>query len=336
MDLRSLFGFRKLDNLEAQHYRMAVIGLLVFIALMVVSGIITFSLVLQGEEQTLVPDIQDMELSSALVKLQEKELYPRVSLRFSDDPESKGRILEQDPLPGAIVKAGRRISLVVSRGAAQDRVGDYVGQNVDEVKVHLQTVFSSTRQLITIREPSIYVFDKAPAGMILEQTPPPETELSGPVQLVFVVSRCPEKPKVKVPDLTGLTLAAAVLQIEKSNIAFQFTQRPAEAREQPGTIVAQSPAPGSMEDAGTTVSIVYAAPAMQEGQVSGLFSQELPEYPYPLRVALFAEPPAGPRLPLITVEHSGQAFTLPYTVPEGTVLVLQVLNRVVARVEAGG
>jgi beta-lactam-binding protein with PASTA domain len=224
---------------------------------------------------------------------------------------------------------------VVSRGAAQDKVGDYVGQNVDEVKIHLQTVFSSTRQLITIREPSIYVFDKAPAGMILEQTPPPETELSGPVQLVFVVSRGPEKPKVRVPDLTGLILADAVLQIEKSNIAFQFTQRPAEGREQPGTIVAQSPVPGTMEDAGATVSIVYAAPAMREGMVSGLFSLALPEYPYPLRITLYAEPPSGPRLPLIAVEHSGRAFTLPYTVPEGTVLVLQVLNRVVARVEAG-
>lgn len=335
MDLRSLFGFRKLDNLEAQHYRMAVIGLLVFIALMVVSGIITFSLVLQGEEQTLVPDILDMELSMALVKLQEKELYPRISLRFSDDPDSKGQIIEQNPLPGAIVKAGRRISLVVSRGAAQDRVGDYIGQNIDEVKIHLQAVFSSTRQLITVRDPPIYVFDKAPAGMILEQTPAPETELSGSVQLVFVVSRGPEKPKVKVPDLTGLTLADAILQIEKSNIAFQFTQRPAEGREPPGSIIAQSPAPGSMEDAGSTVSIVYAAPALREGMVSGLFSQMLPEYPYPLRVSLFAEPPSGPRLPLITVEHNGQAFTLPYTVPVGTVLVLQVLNRVVARVEAG-
>ena len=196
-------------------------------------------------------------------------------------------------------------------------------------------MFSSTRQLITIREPSIYVFDKAPAGTILEQTPPPETELSGSVQLVFVVSRGPEKPKVKVPDLTSLSLADAILQIEKSNIAFQFTQRPAEGREQPGTIVAQSPTPGTMEDAGTSVSIVYAAPAMKDGQVSGLFSQELPQYPYPLRVALFAEPPTGPRLPLITVDHSGGPFTLPYTVPEGTVLVLQVLNRVVVRVEAG-
>lgn len=334
MDLRSLFGFRKLDNLDAQHYRMAVIGLSVFIALMVVSGIITFSLVLQGEEQTLVPDIKNMELSLALVKLQEKELYPRISLRFSDDPASKGQVIEQDPLPGAIVKAGRRISLVVSRGAAQDRIGNYIGQNIDEVKIHLQAVFSSTRQLITIREPPIYLFDRAPAGTILEQTPPPETELAGDVQLVFVVSRGPEKPKVRVPDLTGLTLADAVLQIEKSNIAFQFTQRPAEGRERPGSIVAQSPAPGSMEDAGSTVSIVYATPTMRDGMVSGLFSQALPEYPYPLRITLYAETPSGPRLPLITVEHSGTAFTLPYTVPEGTVLVLQVLNRVVAKVEA--
>jgi hypothetical protein len=68
---------------------------------------------------------------------------------------------------------------------------------------------------------------------------------------------------------------------------------------------------------------------------SGLFSQSLPEYPYPLRSVLYTEPPTGPRVPLISVDHPGRLFTMPYVVPQGSVLVLQVLNKVVARVEAG-
>jgi len=335
MDFRSLLDFRKLDDMDPRHYRTAVIALVSLVVLMGLSGLIAFFLALRGEEQTLVPDVVDMELSSALVKLQEKELYPRVSLRFSNDPETRGRILEQDPSPGAIVKAGRRIALVVSRGAAQDKVGDYVGQTVDEVKIHLQTVFGSTRQLVTVREPPVYIYDKSPAGTILEQSPAPNVDLSGPTQLTFVVSRGPEKAKVKVPDLVGLSLQDAALQVEKSGIAFQFTVRGPEGRERPGTIVAQLADPGALVDPSAAVTIVFAAPAAADGIASGLFSQSLPEYPYPLRSVLYVEPPTGPRVPLISVDHPGRLFTMPYIVPEGSVLVLQVLNKVVARVEAG-
>jgi len=350
MDFRTLIDFRKLDfrkldprkidlkkldNLDPGQYRIAILSLAALVILMGLSGLTAFFLTLRGEEQTLVPDIVGLDLSTALVKLQEKELYPRISLRFSSDPESKDRILEQDPRPGAIVKAGRRISLVVSRGAAQEKVGDYVGQTLDEVKIHLQTVFGSTRQLITVKEPPMYVYDKSPAGTILEQSPSPEVQLSGPTQLTFVVSRGPEKAKVKVPDLVGLSLADAALQIEKSAIAFQFSLRSPEGREKPGTVVAQLTAPGTLEDPSESVSIVFAMPAPVDGTVTALFSMALPDYPYPLRTILYAEPPSGGRIPLISVDHPGRLFTMPYTVPAGSVLVLQVLNKVVARVEAG-
>lgn len=336
MDLRSIFDLqklKKLDQLEPRQYRAAIIALVSLVVLMAVSGIIAFFLTLRGEEQTLVPNVVELELSAALVKLQEKELYPRISLRFSSDPESEGKILEQEPLPGAIVKAGRRIALVVSRGAAQDKVGNYLGQHLEEVKAHLQTLFGSTRQLVTVKEPPVYLFDKSPAGTILEQSPAAGTDLAGPTQLTFVVSRGPERAKVKVPDLIGLPLNEATLLIEKSSIAFKFTIRPTEGLERPGTIVAQLPEAGTLQDSSSPVSLVFGAPAQSEGIVTGLFSHTLPDYPYPLRVILYAESPTKARIPLISVDHAGGLFTVPYALSEGSVLELQVLSRVVARIE---
>jgi len=186
-----------------------------------------------------------------------------------------------------------------------------------------------------VMDPPVYKYDKNPAGTILEQSPGPDTELTGPVELAFIVSRGPEKARVKVPELSGLALAAAIKEIEKSGVAFRFEMRPAAGKETPGTVVAQLPVPGTLQDAVTPVTVVYAAPAQVEGVVSALFSQPLPEYPYPLKATLLAEKPDGSMTPLITVEHPGTIFTLPYALPEGSVLVLQVLNRVVARVEAG-
>lgn len=335
MDFRSLFDPKKLNEMEAKQLRIGIFALIGVIVLMGLSGMLAFFFSLRGEEKTLVPNILDHELSAALIKLQEKELYPRIFLRFSEDPESRGKILEQEPKAGSIVKVGRRISLVVSRGAPQDKVGDYISQNLDEVKIHLQTVFGTGRQLITVAEPPVYVWNEAAAGTILEQKPDPETVLSGPVELKLVVSRGPEKSRVKVPLLVGLKLNDAGAKIADSGVNFSFNMRPAEGKELPGTIIAQLPAPDTVQDAMDIVNLVYAAPEDMAGMVSGLFVQELPEYSYPLRVVLSAEKPDGSMDELVSVEHPGVLFTWPYQVRDGTVLVLKVANRIVSRVEAG-
>lgn len=54
--------------------------------------------------------------------MQVKELYPKIQLRYSDVPGDKGMILEQNPVAGTIVKASRRIDLVVSRETARVQV----------------------------------------------------------------------------------------------------------------------------------------------------------------------------------------------------------------------
>ena len=109
----------------------------------------------------MVPDLRGMELADALVRMQERELYPRLSLRFTNNPQDKNTILEQDPLPGVIVKAGRRIKLTVSRGAVLDEIDNYIGKNIDAVKLELLSLFSSTQALVSIREPPVYRFDDA-------------------------------------------------------------------------------------------------------------------------------------------------------------------------------
>ncbi|HPE36820.1 MAG TPA: PASTA domain-containing protein [Spirochaetales bacterium] len=334
-DMRSFFSFKKLDELDPKHARMTIVSLSGVIILMAVSAVVAFFLTLRGAEQTLVPDVRDLELSTALIKLQEKELYPRVSLRFSDDPATRGLIIEQDPPPGAVVKAGRRIAIVVSRGAAQNRVGDYVGQDLDEVRLSLQTVFGSSRQLITVHEPPVYVYDPSPAGTILQQSPQAETELTGAVQMTFVVSRGPEQSKVTVPELAGLNSEAAARAIEKAGINFSFTVRPAEGSEKSGVVVAQLPVPGTVQNPAEPVQLVFTLPKEQSGMSSGLFTRDLPEYPYPLSVTLYAETPTGPRTTLVSVEHPGGPFSWPYVLPNGSVLELQVLNKVVARQEVG-
>ncbi len=330
------FDIKHLDELDPKAYRLTILSLVGVIVLMTVSGLIAFFLALQGQEQTMVPDLRNLELTTALIKLQEKELYPRIALRFSADPTDRGRILEQKPPAGTIVKAGRRINLTVSRGPAVNQVENFVGQTLEEVKIHLQTLFASSRPLLTVREPPIYIFDRSPAGTILEQKPVPGTEISGLTELVFVVSRGPEQAQVKVPDLIGLSIRDAIMQIEKSGASFTFAMRPPEGRERAGTVVSQMPAAGAVVSPDSPVNILVSRPAPEKDKVSGILEETLSVFPYQLKVTLTAQYPTGEKEVLMTVQHAGGSFTAPYSVPNNTVLILSAANRELLRREVRG
>jgi len=330
--------FDAIETYVGNHLRFfitATIAILVFVSLIAVT---VFMLTIRGAEQTMVHNVKGKELTIALLEMQAKELYPKIQLRYSDNPADKGTILEQDPGPGAIVKAGRRIKLVVSRGMVVDKIENYIGQNLDDVKMHLQTLFSaSNRALVSLREPPLYKYSSQPAGTILQQKPEPGTEIDGPIRLEFVVSRGPENAMIKVPDLVGLPIQDALDRIRQSGVWFVFSVRPVQNRETPGTVVSQLPAGQAVVAANTRLDLVVAAPAkVPDNEVFGLFNQTLPEYPYPLEVKLEALLPTGERRRILTVNHPGGAFTVPYQVPRGTVLILSVLNRELVREEVSG
>jgi len=270
-----------------------------------------------------------------MLEMQAKELYPKIQLRYSDSTSDRGTILEQSPSPGAIVKAGRRINLVVSRGVIVDRVENFVGQNIDDVKIHLQALFTSmATPLLSIKDPPLYRYSTSPAGTILEQNPLQDTPLTGPVEVSLVVSRGPENDKVTIPAIIGLSITEAQIAMSRSQVVFDFTSRIPEGKEEAGTVVSQMPADGSLVAAYSRVSAVVALPAeSSDGKVYGIFTESLPTYPYPFQIKLEAVTPKGERYELVSIKHPGGAFSVPYAVQDGTVLVLTILNKEVESVE---
>ena len=290
---------------------------------------IAFFMTLQGAEKVMVPEVEGKDISEALIEMQAKELYPRVLLRYSDRQDEKGMILEQEPKAGAIVKAGKRVSLVVSRGAIIDQVDNFIGQNIDDVRVGLQALFTSGAvPLLSVKEPVLYRASSEPAGTILEQDPAPETAITEPIQVSFVVSRGAERKTAIVPNITGKSIAEIVSLMEQTDLIFNFTARAPQAGETPGTAVSQLPAGDTSAPEFSTVNAVIAVPLVPpNGYVYGIFREELPAYPYPFQITLYAVLPSGERREYISVRHPGGAFSVPYLLPEGSMISLNVLNK---------
>jgi beta-lactam-binding protein with PASTA domain len=308
------------------------VGVVVFVGIIAVG---VFFVAVRGAEQTMVPDVRGKDLTEALLELQVKELYPRIQLRYSQAASERGLVLEQSPEGGTIVKAGRRIRLVVSRGVVINNVDNYISRNITEVRMDIQTLFASAtlQPLLSIKEPLMYQYSPEPAGTILQQSPEPGTSISGPVVLEFVVSRGPEHTIIDAPNFIGKTVAEALEIIGKSGVRFSFSLRPVRNNEKAGIVVYQEPAADSRIPSNTEVSILVTAPLKQDPQmVFGLFTYVLPENP-PLPVSLDALLPSGERQSLVEVNHPGGTFSVPYYMPPGSTLILSLLGREMYREE---
>ncbi|MDR0316255.1 MAG: PASTA domain-containing protein [Treponema sp.] len=327
IDLNSIEGY------VANHLRLFIsmaAGILVFVSIIAVS---IFFIAVRGAEQTMVPEVRGKELTEALLELQVKELYPRIQLRYSHFSRDKGYILEQEPQAGTIVKAGRRIRLVVSQGVMLNHVENYTGKNIDEVRIDLQELGAASGiPLLSLKEPLMYDFSSEAPGTILRQKPEPGTDISGPLSLEFVVSRGQENAIITVPQLAGLSIQAALEQIGKSGIDFSFSLRDSRAGEEGERVVFQDPPANSNVAANTIVNLLVSSPqTLEEGEVFKLFRYTIPKNPYPLAVRLEALLPRGERIMLINVEYPGGVFTVPYRLPVGTTLFLSMLNREIHR-----
>ena len=327
------FDFDAVEGYIANHLKLFIsmaAALLVFVGIIAAA---IFFIAVRGAEQTMVPEVRGKELTEALLELQVKELYPRIQLRYSQSSRDKGFIMEQDPRPGTIVKAGRRIRLVVSQGVMINRVENYVGRNVDEVRMDLQTLITSSGSpLLSLKEPLMYDFSPEAPGTILRQKPEGGADISGPMSLEFVVSRGQETAMITVPQLAGLPLASALEQIGRTGINFSFSLREIRAGETGETVVYQEPPANSSVTANTVVRLVVNAPSsLPENEVFKLFKYTIPKNPYPLAVRLEALLPGGDRVRLISVEYPGGEFTVPYQLPLGSTLILSMLNREIHR-----
>lgn len=300
-------------------------------AVMVGVFLAVFFINVEGPEQVLVPNVIGKPIENALIEMQVKELYPEITLRYSDNPGDEGTILEQSPSYGAIVKGFSKVSLVVSRGVVVDKVGNYVGKSIDEVKMQLQDLFAGKKALITIDEPK-YIPNVAPAGTILEQDPPEGTEVTSSTQVKFVVSRGPNYENTRRPYVIGYSINDMLQTMSHSKIVFDITSHLAREDEKEGTVVAQEEIEDEYIPNYSRVSVEMAMPKGKVGDnICGIFQTKLAEYPYPISMRLDALGPDNNTYTIISFVHPGGNLTIPYSVEPNTSLTLYVADKAVVR-----
>jgi len=66
--------------------------------------------------------------------------------------------------------------------------------------------------------------------------------------------------------------------------------------------------------------------------VTNIFTENLPEYPYPVDVKLEYMLMDGTTKTLVEFKHPGGLLTIPYSVPQKSILVLTIMGKELKRV----
>jgi len=161
----------------------------------------------------------------------------------------QGMVVWQDPPPGVIAPEGTRVTLVSSGGPPKSPVPDLAGLDgalAQRLIVAAGLGVAAVESVQAAALPGVTMLTRPSAG----------TVLAPGAGVTVVVSR--GAPTIPVPDLLGLSQADARTRLELEGLQLGTVTRRRTAEANPGTVVGQRPAAGTLAASGTVVDIVVA------------------------------------------------------------------------------
>ena len=327
---------RPANRFASGGYPLFLTMILCFLAMGITAVAVFFSF-LRGAERVMVPSVVGKPLFAALQEMQQKELYPKITLKYSDLPGEEGKVLEQDPAAGSIVKAYRQVNLTISRGIALDYMEDYVGQNIESVQEKLQYLFNEKEQAVRL-SPVVLQKSEMPEGTVIAQFPPKGTMLDD-LRIQLIASSGTKDVTTEVPDFEGMTLQQVLEKMSTTQLVLDFSSTTATGAKE-ASVISQSGSamPGSNVPlfSHIEVKMSFPMPEVPEEEdkrelVYGVFTHKLQEYPFPIPVHLECSDNEGNVTEIADFSHPGGEISIPYKAYKGDILSLYVMDSIITQ-----
>ncbi|HSR51569.1 MAG TPA: PASTA domain-containing protein [Acidobacteriota bacterium] len=207
-----------------------------------------------GPNPVRVVDLRGQPQDIAQRRLQDQGLrLSRVRQRETDQFRP-GTVLEQIPGPGAMLPSGCPVEILVARAIPHTIVPNLVGLSSQDVQRSL-----SQAQLRTGRVE--YEQSYARSGSVLRQSPPPGSRVRPGSAVHLVVAAPPAPQPLRMPELRRKSLREAAVIIEGNGLRLGQVMERQAAGLQPGTVLDQRPAAGSLVQPGSVVTLVVSSQA---------------------------------------------------------------------------
>ena len=189
--------------------------------------------------------IADAELARQGIIVKEKE-------RVYDKNAEVGEILTQDPKAGRSLGANKTIYVEVCKGPPATEMPDVVGQSDRKAELAVKNAASRADIQVEIKIEEEFSDDDA-EGQVIRTDPKAEEDLSDGDIVTLYVSKGPDTPKTKAPNLLQWSIGDIENELKKSKLTMGTT-REVDSSLPAGAIVNQYPGPGEEVDEGSAVN----------------------------------------------------------------------------------
>jgi beta-lactam-binding protein with PASTA domain len=232
--------------------RNVLIILIIFVIVAVsVSGVV-FSIVRKGPPEVTVPKITGEELIEGLIILQKKRLRAVIDPRYFSE-YAKNIIVEQVPNAGSVVREGKDIKLIVSKGPIISIVEDYTGKTLSYVQNRLQEIFSFQGKTIKIGNVT-YVTSDQTQGTIIGQYPPPNTPITNVENVDLMISKGQELQAFYLDNYTGQNVNEIMQLLALRGVLVHIETEEVVDPSQNGLVISQDPSEGTLLKRNDTVT----------------------------------------------------------------------------------
>lgn len=187
----------------------------------------------KGDTRIEVPDLTGLSLDQARIKLGESNLGWVIQDSIFSETVQKDIIISQDPPAGEETAPGRKINLIISKGAAQIDVPDLMG--MDEEKARAEAVKRGLNILVNNKEFS----SSYPEGQVISQEPLPGKQVDRGTRIFVVLSKGAEV--LLSPRLIGKTLGEAMEMLDTLKLRLDVSDGTTDKN---AIIIGQEPPPG--------------------------------------------------------------------------------------------
>ena len=263
-----------------------------FVSFVIVSGLVTFELLVKGREIT-IPNLIGLRITQALDLANKADLDIRlVEKQFNPDvPEDY--IINQRPLPGIKVKKGKPIRITLSAGSRLVNVPDLTKKSLRQAQIILHN------HGLEVGKVSKVFSNQEMKGLVLNQDPIANEEVRRYTEVNLLVSRGPRYPELIMPDLVGLKVEMVLGMLEELglNVEDMVTQ---ESDEEEGLVLTQKPLPGAPVNFGDKIRLVISGlegvvTFKEEGLVYRALNYTVPRGFFRKRVRIILDDEAGSR-----------------------------------------
>ena len=229
--------------------RTIIVTLLFFMCFIIFAILINSVLpfIIHSGKEVTVPSLIGKDIKNGSALLTELGLQIQEVKEVYSGQAPAGIILNQNPLPNAVVREGRRLYITVSKGLEGDAMPNLVGKSLREAKILLM------QQGLEVGLIQYEFSELVPQDRIMAQSVQYGAKISSGEQVSLTISKGQEA--YPVPTLVGTSLQDAEQKIIEAGFILGGTAKEHSETYLSGVVIAQDPPAGSVAAKDTPINL---------------------------------------------------------------------------------